>query len=230
MQASADAPSIVAMVDSVSKKYTKAPPLRVWDVLCDGHRYADWVMGTKEIRAVDDGFPAVGTAIHFTAGVGPITYKNKTTVRSSTEMQCLELEAHGWPAGSVRIVLTIEPSGEGCNLTFDEHPLRGPARWLHNPVTNVVFNVRTSMILDNLIKLAESGEPTNVEPAASETADSGGPGSDSATNPDTDADVGAVPSPGSDGGSDGVTTQSSEETAADATAQPSGAVSGDEHE
>ncbi|MGI8433309.1 MAG: SRPBCC family protein [Nocardioidaceae bacterium] len=172
------------MVDSVSKKYTKAPPLRVWDVLCDGYRYADWVMGTKEIRAVDDGFPTVGTAIHFTAGVGPITYRNKTTVRSSVEMQCLELEAHGWPAGSVRIVLTIEPSGEGCNLTFDEHPLRGPARWLHNPVTNVVFNARTSMILGNLIKLAESGEP--VQPAGSEPTDSD-------TGPSSDQEISGAP-------------------------------------
>lgn len=149
------------MVDSSSTKYTKAPPLRVWDVLCDGYRYAEWVQGTKEIRSVDEGFPATGTAIHFTAGVGPLTYKNQTTVKDVVELQSLELEAHGWPAGSVLIRIRIEPDGEGCNLTMEEHPLKGPARWLHNPATKVAFNVRTSMILNNLIKLAESDTPVN---------------------------------------------------------------------
>jgi uncharacterized protein YndB with AHSA1/START domain len=59
----------------------RRPLDQVWDVLADGYAYAEWVVGTREIRAVDDGWPAVGTAIHYTVGLGPLTFQGKTIVR-----------------------------------------------------------------------------------------------------------------------------------------------------
>ena len=143
------------MVSSAATTHTSAPPNAVWAVLADGYRYKDWVHGTKEIRDVDAGWPEVGTAIHFTVGMGPITYKDKTTSRACTPQRKLELEAYAWPAGSARVGLRIEPSGAGSTITMDEHPLRGPARWLHNPLSAVVFKVRVKAMLRDLKRLAE---------------------------------------------------------------------------
>ncbi len=145
------------MSTSACNKQTSASPERVWAVLSDGYRYADWVHGTKEIRAVDDGWPAVGTSIHFTAGVGPITYKNETTSRECIPGQKLELEVHGWPAGTARVGIRISPSGTGSIITLNEHPLRGPARLLHNPLTALGFKVRVKLMLEHLVKVVEEG-------------------------------------------------------------------------
>ena len=49
-----------------------APPERVFAVLADPRCYPEWVVGSKEIRAADPGFPAPGTRFHHTVGVGPL--------------------------------------------------------------------------------------------------------------------------------------------------------------
>ncbi len=144
------------MTDTAARKYTTATPAQVWALLSDGHRYADWVHGTKEIRDVDASWPAEGTALHYTAGVGPLTYKGETTVRTSEPMSRLELEVHAWPAGTVRVNVVIEPSGTGSIVTLDEHPLRGPTRLLHNPLSRLGFLARTNVMIGDLLRLAES--------------------------------------------------------------------------
>lgn len=138
------------------RKYTRATPAQVWAVLSDGHRYAEWVQGTKEIRAVDADWPAEGAALHYTAGVGPVTKDGETTVLLSQSLGRLELEVHAWPGGTVRVNIVIEPSGAGSIVTLEEHPLRGPARWLHNPITRLGFRARNSVMIRDLIRLAEA--------------------------------------------------------------------------
>ncbi len=147
------------MTDTAAKKYTDATPAQVWAVLSDGYRYADWVHGTKEIRAVDTGWPQVGKALHYTAGVGPVTYKGETTVRTSDALRQLELEVHAWPVGTVRVNIVIEPSGVGSIVTLDEHPYRGPARLLLNPLSRLGFFARTKVMIVDLLRLAESTSP-----------------------------------------------------------------------
>ncbi len=144
------------MPTSASNRQTSASPQQVWAVLSDGYRYVDWVHGTKEIRDVEEGWPATGTSLHFTAGIGPLTQKDKTTSHECVPLQRLELEAHAWPGGTARVGLRISPSGTGSIITMNEHPLRGPARWLHNPLTALVFRIRVKMMLNDLVKLAEA--------------------------------------------------------------------------
>jgi hypothetical protein len=129
----------------------------VWAVLSDGYRYADWVQGTKEIRDVDAGWPAVGTSIHYTVGVAFVTHKDETVVRTSEPERRLELEVQAWPLGTARVDIRIEPYGnDGSRVTLDEHPLLGIAGWLHNPLTALGFSVRTWVMIDELLKLAEA--------------------------------------------------------------------------
>jgi len=134
-----------------------APPAQVWRVLADGQRYAEWVQGTKHIRHVEPGWPAVGTSIHFTAGIGPLEHKDRTTVRECEVERRLELEVHAWPVGTVRVVLSIEPEADGSRVTLAEHPLRGPAAWLHSALTAVGFRVRNRVQINDLRRLAEAG-------------------------------------------------------------------------
>ena len=146
----------VAMTETAAKKYTEATPTQIWAVLGDGYRYADWVHGTKEIRDVDSAWPAEGSALHYTAGAGPLTYKGETTVCTSDPLARLELEVHAWPAGTVRVNIVIEASGTGSVVTLDEHPLRGPVRLLRNPLSRLGFLARTNVMIDDLLRLAEA--------------------------------------------------------------------------
>ncbi len=154
------------MTDTETTKDTTATPSQVWAVLSDGYRYDQWVQGTKEIRDVDSGWPSKGAGIHYTVGVGPITYKNETVSRDCLTERSLELEVHATPFGTVRVAIKIEPAGTGSKVTLDEHPFRGPVRVLHSPLTRFGFLARTSTMIDDLIRLAEA------EQAPSTTSDS----------------------------------------------------------
>ncbi len=147
------------MTNTETTKETTASPTQVWAVLSDGYRYDDWVQGTKEIREVDSGWPSKGAAIHYSVGVGPITYKNETVSRDCLTERSLELEVHATPFGTVRVGIKIEPSGTGSTVTLDEHPYRGPVRVLHNPLTRLGFLARTETMIDDLIRLAEAEPP-----------------------------------------------------------------------
>jgi len=147
------------VTNTATTKETTATPAQVWAVLSDGYRYNEWVQGTKEIRDVDSGWPSKGAAIHYTVGVGPITYQNETVSRDCLTERSLELEVHATPFGTVRVGIKVEPSGSGSRVTLDEHPYRGPMRVLHNPLTRLGFLARTSTMIDDLIRLAEA-EPS----------------------------------------------------------------------
>lgn len=134
-------------------------PEQVWEVLADGHAYADWVVGTTEIRAVDDGWPALGRSIHYTVGWGPLALRGRTTVRQVEKDTRLGLEADAGLLGSVRIALELDPWGEGTVVVLDEHPLRGPAYWLQSAVSEAVLLVRGRPMLNQLARLVERRHP-----------------------------------------------------------------------
>jgi hypothetical protein len=134
-------------------------PDQVWAVLADGSAYDQWVVGTRMIRSVDDGWPALGTAIHYSAGIGPLTLRGTTTVRRLDKQRELGLEADAGLLGSVRIAIELSPWGEDTLVVVDEHPLRGPAYWLHNPVADSVLLLRGGPMMRNLARLVERRFP-----------------------------------------------------------------------
>jgi uncharacterized protein YndB with AHSA1/START domain len=48
---------------------------RVFAVLADGPRYHEWVMGAADVRAADEEWPAPGSRIHHSTGVGKLRNK-----------------------------------------------------------------------------------------------------------------------------------------------------------
>lgn len=136
--------------------YVARPPGSVFDVLRDGYSYGDWVVGTQRIRAVDGTWPAVGSRIHYSVGVRRLTFDDVTTVLSVEPDRRLELEVRGWPAGTVRVLVELAPEGGGTRVRMEEHPLRGPARALHNPLSDLAISLRNVETLRRLRRLVES--------------------------------------------------------------------------
>lgn len=122
-------------------------------VLADGWSYADWVVGTKEIRAVDKSWPAVGARIRYAVGAGPLTFTDVTEVRAVETDRSLVLEARGWPAGTVGIRLRLEETTAGTRIAMGEEPERGPARWLHSRLTEFMVFQRNRVTLRRLRRL-----------------------------------------------------------------------------
>ncbi len=125
-------------------------PTQVFDVLRDGRSYEHWVVGTRAIRAVDPGWPAPGTRLHYTVGYGPLRKDDVTVALAHDPDVRLELEAQAWPAGTAGIVLTVEAVDGGTRTSIDEAPRRGPARRLHNPVAAGLIALRNVETLRRL--------------------------------------------------------------------------------
>ena len=127
----------------------------VWRALADGHSYARWVVGTSSIRAVDDTWPRRGSRLHYRIGRGPLRHDGHTEVLDVDEGRRLELEAHAWPAGTARIELILDDAGSRCRVTMVEHPARGVAAALHNPLGELLLKIRNVETLRRLDKLAD---------------------------------------------------------------------------
>lgn len=133
---------------------TGVAPKDVFDVLRDGDSYERWVVGTRKIRGTDPGWPAPGTAIHYTIGYWPVRKDDKTTSQAYEPDAHLELEAFAWPAGSARIDIRAEEVADGTLVTIDEHPKSGPGAMVHNPVADGFIHVRNVEGLRRLEALA----------------------------------------------------------------------------
>jgi uncharacterized protein YndB with AHSA1/START domain len=109
----------------------ESSPEAVFAVLADGRRYADWVVGAKRIRAVDEAWPEAGSRIHHEVGVGPLTIKDSTKVLAADPPRRAVLEARAWPAGKARVTITASPrDGGGSEVLMEEVPTGGPAKTL----------------------------------------------------------------------------------------------------
>lgn len=135
-------------------------PEQVWDVLCDGWAYADWVVGTQHIEDVDDHWPQQGSRIRFAVQVGPWILKNVTTVRLVEPKSRLEMEAHAGKLGSARISITLLPwGGDRTVVILDEHPLTGPGKWGYTVLLDGLLRFRNQRMVGKLAELVQQRHP-----------------------------------------------------------------------
>jgi hypothetical protein len=132
----------------------------VWDVLADGHRYAEWVVGTSESHPVRGQWPRTGAAIRYEVRLGPVRVDNETVVRLCEEGARLELEAHAGVLGTARIAIELRPWGEHCLVIVDEHPLQGAGGRLHNVGFEALIQLRHRTMLARLAKICEAEAQT----------------------------------------------------------------------
>ena len=135
----------------------QASPDEVFAVLADGWAYVDWVVGCQKIRAVDEGFPAVGTAFHHRVGlVGPLTVADNTEVLVAEPGRKIVLQARARPMGTARVTLELEPFGQGTRVTIDETAGDMLTRLTSlNPLVDPLVKLRNVESLRRLKVLAE---------------------------------------------------------------------------
>ncbi|MEU6546300.1 SRPBCC family protein [Streptomyces sp. NPDC046859] len=145
-------------------------PSAVWDVLADGTRYAEWVVGTARSEPVRGQWPQTGSAIRFEIRIGPARLTNETVVRRCEEGRLLELEAKAGPLGTARISIDVRPWGEETLVIVDEHPLRGAGGLLHNAGFEALIQLRHRTMLARLARLCESEANPDERPGRQDTA------------------------------------------------------------
>ena len=96
-------------------------PERVFKVLTDAEAYPRWVVGAKQIRAVDAGWPAPGTAFHHSVGAGPASLDDATTVVELDSPRRMVLKGRARPLGTMAIVLDVRRAGDDTEITITEN-------------------------------------------------------------------------------------------------------------
>jgi uncharacterized protein YndB with AHSA1/START domain len=131
------------------------PRGRVFEILADPDRYAEWVVGASRVRDADSTWPAPGARLHHSVGADPLTVDDSTEVLECEEPDRLVLLAHIGPLGSFRVELLLRDDGEATHVTMLEHPVEGISK-LGGPATSAVIKLRNALSLDRLKELAES--------------------------------------------------------------------------
>ena len=135
--------------------HVAAPPERVFAVLEDADAYGDWVVGSRRIRGTDPDWPAPGSRVHHTVGVGPLTVSDNTEVLEYVPPQRLVLQARTRPFGTARVMLELVPAEGGTRVTMVEDPGDPLSRLLWNPLIHLLVRVRNCESLRRLRRIAE---------------------------------------------------------------------------
>lgn len=140
----------------------EATPDEVFDTLMDAQAYADWVVGAKEIRAVDPSWPDPGSEFHHTVGAGPVEIKDSTKMVAHERPSFVKLEVHAGPLGSGIVEMRMKDDGEGGTVVeMVEYPIDGPVETLDGPVENTAIKARNVEALRRFKNLVE--ERTGTE-------------------------------------------------------------------
>ena len=131
------------------------PPSAVFDVFADGWLYASWVVGASRIRDVEAAWPAVGAKIHHSFGIWPALINDSTSVLEWDPPRRMVLKARGWPMGSAKVVVEVEPTAEGSRITLHEDAIEGPGTLVPKPVRDAMIHVRNVETLRRLSFMAE---------------------------------------------------------------------------
>ena len=145
---------------AVNTRYMPVPPAAVWSVLADPPAYGYWVVGSKYVRDADAGFPAVGTKLHHTIGVGPLPLDDHTEVLEAEPPRRLKLRAKGRPLGTAVVELELEPRDGGTHVTITEDPDQIWMPLKYNPILQLATRVRNARSLMRLEELALHWEAT----------------------------------------------------------------------
>jgi uncharacterized protein YndB with AHSA1/START domain len=161
---------------AVRHRVIKTDPAAVWEVLADGHRYAEWVVGTGASRPKDGQWPQKDASLEYEVRLGPLRLHNETVVRHCQEGSLLELEILAGFLGSARFSIELREWGDHCLVIADEHPLQGPGAVLHNVGVEALIQVRHRSMLARLARCCEDGADSRPEPSARQARSAEEPG------------------------------------------------------
>lgn len=141
----------MATVDRI----VRADPAAVWAVLANGWTFSNWVVSTATVRAVDPMWPAVGSKLHHSQGIWPVTLDDEAQVAECEDGRRLVLIARGRPLGEARVELEVHPVDGGTRVVMTETPVSGPGAWLHNSLSERILTRRNVEALHRVAAMAE---------------------------------------------------------------------------
>jgi uncharacterized protein YndB with AHSA1/START domain len=134
-----------------------APRERVFAVLGNAHRYADWVVGTRTVRDADESFPARGSRFGARVAVGPVNDDAVTTVLECDEPRRLVLRTRTRRLGAAQIALELEERGAETVVTLREHAVGNQLVRLAQSLGDPLLAGRNRRSLQKLKELVETG-------------------------------------------------------------------------
>ena len=135
-----------------------APPETVYETLLDARAYSKWVVGAKEVRGVDRGWPRIGSRFHHKVGVGPAALADSTKILDKKPNKRVVLQVRARPAGVGKVSLDLKPKRRGrkTKVVMTERPTRGPLAWLPIPGLAIGLRARNAVSLRRLRRLVAS--------------------------------------------------------------------------
>jgi len=132
-----------------------APPERVFAILSEPRSFARWVVGSREIRRADPGWPNVGTAFDHRVGIWPLTLADNSEVVP----RLLKLLVKARPFSRAYVTLNLKASNGGTLLSMDEFAADARSRVFFNALTDPLVHLRNNVSLRRLKALSEGNEP-----------------------------------------------------------------------
>lgn len=134
---------------TVTKTFDR-PIALVFRTLADPWTYPEWLVGAKEMRDVEPGWPTPGASFHHRVGLGgPLVVDDSSTSCEISEPTLLVLEVRARPAGRARVTFRLAETGPSTTeVAFSEVPI-GAARLLA-PVAAPLALIRNRRSLDHL--------------------------------------------------------------------------------
>lgn len=139
--------------------YIGVPPEDVFAVLSEPRSFARWVVGSREIRRADPGWPKVGTAFDHRVGIWPVTLSDNSEVVECEPPRRLKLLVKARPFSRAYVTLDLKPSNGGTRLCMDEFAADIRSHLFFNPLTDPLIHVRNNVSLRRLKALSEGKEP-----------------------------------------------------------------------
>jgi uncharacterized protein YndB with AHSA1/START domain len=99
--------------------YLDAPVDSAYETLLDPLCYPEWVVGAKKIRAVDEGWPQVGSSFHHKVRVAG---RDRSEMLENEPGRRVVLKVFARPVLVAIVSLDLDRAGSGTNVTMTEEP------------------------------------------------------------------------------------------------------------
>lgn len=137
-----------------------APVGAIWAVLADAHSYSLWVVGAKEIRAVEGPWPEPGSKFQHTVGMGLLTLQDNTKSLAVEEGRHLGMEARARPVGRARVDFWLSPCKGGTNVRIQEAVVSPAVMRTLNPLFAPLIRSRNARTLRRLANVVRTSAVT----------------------------------------------------------------------
>jgi hypothetical protein len=134
-------------------------------MLADGRSYGHWVVGSSEIREVDDDWPAKGSRFHHKVGWGPLKLADHTEVVRCEPPRILELKAKARPLGTACVTMELHAHKLGTRVVMIEDAGDRMTALVFNPLTHLLVRGRNVESLRRLKSMVEGRGPSPAQAA-----------------------------------------------------------------